>query len=157
MAEKILIPLDGSKLGEVALHYIEGMVSRLTLEKKVDVILFHVITTLTHDISISGGDAGTITVPYREDELEKMKADAEKYLDKAGGNLRDQKAGVLTKVVIGKDAADEIIKAEAEVNVDLVAMSTHGRAGISRWALGSVTDKVLRAGNVPVLMVRAKQ
>ena len=51
--------------------------------------------------------------------------------------------------------ADEIIKAEEDVNADLVAMSTHGRAGISRWGFGSVTDKVLRGGKVPVLMVRA--
>jgi len=157
MSERILIPLDGSKLGETALRYAEGLVSRLSPGAKVEVTLFHVITALRHDVQISGGDAGTITVPYNESELEKMKTDAEEYLDKVGGNLRRQKVNVLTKVAIGKDPADEIIKAEAEVNVDLVAMSTHGRAGISRWAFGSVTDKVLRAGKVPVLMVRAKQ
>ena len=44
----------------------------------------------------------------------------------------------------------------AESNaVDLIAMSTHGRSGIGRWVFGSVTDKVLHAGNTPVLVVRA--
>ena len=51
----------------------------------------------------------------------------------------------------------EIIKAEEEYNVDLVAMSTHGRRGIKRWAFASVTDKVLRGGKIPVLVVRAKK
>ncbi|MBA7643518.1 hypothetical protein ES703_51249 [subsurface metagenome] len=52
-------------------------------------------------------------------------------------------------------AAEEIIKAADEAKADLVAMSTHGRSGFRRWAFGSVTDKVLRAGKVPVLMARA--
>ena len=54
-------------------------------------------------------------------------------------------------------SAEEIIKAEADLDVDLIAMSTHGRRGISRWAFGSVTEKVLRGGSVPVLVVRAKK
>ena len=39
--------------------------------------------------------------------------------------------------------------------VDLIAISTHGRSGISRWVWGSVADRVLRSACVPVLMVRA--
>ena len=54
------------------------------------------------------------------------------------------------------DASEEIIKAAEEINADLIAMSTHGRSGLSRWAFGSVTDKVLRrGGRVPILTVRA--
>ena len=53
------------------------------------------------------------------------------------------------------EAADEIVKAADEINADIIAMSTHGRSGLSRWAFGSVTDKVLRGGNKPVLVVRA--
>jgi len=157
MSERILIPLDGSKLGETALRYVEGLVSRLAPGEKVEVTLFHVVTSLKHDIRISGGGAGTLTVPYSQSELDKMKADATKYLDKAGENLRQKKADVSIRVATGQNPADEIIKAEEEINADLVAMSTHGRAGISRWAFGSVTDKVLRGGKVPVLMVRAKK
>jgi len=154
MSEKILVPLDGSKLGEAALHYIEEMLSRLAPGEQAEVTLFHVITTLRHDVHISGGGAGTITVPYSESELEQMKVDAMKYLEEVGENLRNKGATVLFKVGIGYSPADEIIKAEEEYNADLVAMSTHGRAGIGRWAFGSVTDKVLRGGKVPVLMVR---
>ena len=157
MSEKILIPLDGSELGEFALRYVEGLVSRLSPGDKFEVTLFHVITALRHDITISGGGAGTITIPYSESELEQMKSKAVDYLNKAGEYLKSQGAIVNYKVVAGNTPAEEIIKAEEEVNADLVAMSTHGRAGVTRWAFGSVTDKVLRAGKVPVLMVRAKQ
>ena len=80
-----------------------------------------------------------------------------KYLEEVGGNLRNKGATVTFKVSVGQSPAEEIIKAEEEYNADLVAMSTHGRAGISRWAFGNVTDKVLRGGKVPVLMVRAPQ
>jgi len=157
MSERILIPLDGSKVGEAALRYVEGLVSRLAPGAKVEVTLFHVVTALKHDVQISGGGAGIITVPYSESELEQMKVDAMKYLEEVGENLRNKGATVLSKVSTGQNPAAEIIKAEEEYNADLVAMSTHGRAGISRWAFGSVTDKVLRGGKVPVLMVRAAQ
>lgn len=155
MSERMLIPLDGSKLSEVALHYVEDLVSRISSEKKVEVTLLHVITALKHDVHISGGGAGTIPVPYNESELKQMKTDAMKYLNKVGQKLKNKGATVSSKVDISQNAAEAIIKAEEEVNADLVAMSTHGRAGISRWAFGSVTDKVLRGGKVPVLMARA--
>lgn len=154
MSERILIPLDGSKLSEAALRYVEGMVSRLAPGEKVEVTLFHVITVLKHEVSIQG-NAGTISVPYNESELEQMKSKAMDYLSEAGEGLRSKGAVVSCKVVKGQNPAEEIIKAEEEVPIDLVAMSTHGRAGISRWAFGSVTDRVLRGGKVPVLMVRA--
>jgi nucleotide-binding universal stress UspA family protein len=54
-------------------------------------------------------------------------------------------------------AADEIIKVAQDIKADLIAMSTHGRSGLGRWALGSITDKVLRESPVPVLTVRAKK
>ncbi|MQY72585.1 MAG: hypothetical protein GH142_02785, partial [Dehalococcoidia bacterium] len=154
MSEKILIPLDGSEVGEAALHYVEGMFSRLAPGEKVEVILFHAVTAQRHDVQISRGAVGAITVPYNESELEQMKVDAMKYLEEVGENLRNKGAAVSSKVSIGQNPAEEVIKAEEEFNVDLVAMSTHGRTGVSRWALGSVTDKVLRGGKVPVLMVR---
>ncbi len=157
MSERILIPLDGSKVGEAALRYVEGLVSRLAPGAKVEVTLFHVVTALKHDVVISGGEAGTITVPYSESELEQMKVDAMKYLEEVGENLRNKGAAVLSKVGTGQNPADEIIKAEEEFNADLVAMSTHGRSGLSRWAFGSVTDKILRSGNRPILMVRAPE
>jgi nucleotide-binding universal stress UspA family protein len=154
MSERILIPLDGSKLGEAALSYVEELISRLAPEEKVEITLFHVITAVRHPLHIPAG-GGSVSVPYNEEELAEMKDAATNFLNKVSDGLRNEKVTVMCKVSVSENPADEIIKAEVEVNADLVAMSTHGRSGISRFAIGSVADKVLRGGTVPVLMVRA--
>ncbi|MBW2631953.1 MAG: universal stress protein [Deltaproteobacteria bacterium] len=150
MSEKILIPLDGSTLGEAALRYVEERTSKLALGKKTEVVLFQVITPVTY--TVVAGES--VEIPYTESELEQIKKMAMDYLSEAGKDLKSKGAVVECKVAFGTSSADEIIKAEGEVKADLVAMSTHGRHGITRWAFGSVTDKVLRGGKIPVLMVR---
>ena len=150
MYERILVPLDGSILGETALSYIEELVSKLKPEPKVEVTLLQVVSSLTH--YIIAGEAG-VQVPYTEQEMEQIKQKAMDYLNKASEGLRKRGAIVKTQVSIG-DHADEINNVANEIDADLVAMSTHGRSGLSRWAFGSVADKVLRGGNKPVLMVR---
>lgn len=61
----------------------------------------------------------------------------------------------MTSVAVSKTPL-RIVKAVASMDADLIAMSTHGRSGLSRWAFGSVTDKVLRLkGRTPVVVVRA--
>ena len=152
MSERILIPLDGSELGEAALKYVEGLVARLAPGEKIEVTLFH-SSPENHAINVAGGN--TVSIPFTEDELKELREKAESYLERAGRELKSKGAVIRCKVAFGGQPAEEIIKAEEEVNADLVAMSTHGRAGLSRWAFGSVTDKVLRGGKVPVLMVRA--
>lgn len=156
MSERILIPLDGSKLGEAALSYVEELISRLAPEEKIEVTLFHVITATKHTLHIRGATE-MVSIPYTEEELVEMKDAATDYLNKVSDDLRSKKVTVKCKVSVSENPADEIIKTETEVNADLVAMSTHGRSGISRFAVGSVADKVLRGGTVPVLMVRASK
>ena len=151
MYERILVPLDGSKVGETALPYVEGLVSRLSPEPKVEVTLFQTVSSLTQ--WIVAGEVST-RIPYTEKEMKQIKKRAMDYLDRAGEGLRSKGAIVKAKVSTG-DPAEEIIKAADEINADLVTMSTHGRSGLSRWAFGSVTDRVLRGGNRPILMVRA--
>lgn len=154
MSERILIPLDGSPLGESALRYVEELLGRLASGKKSEVQLLHVISTLSHAVNLSAA-TGPVTMLYSDDELAQMKRDSEAYLEKSGAGLVAKGIKVSTRVMTEFDAAAAILRAETEFGADLVAMSTHGRSGISRWALGSVSDKVLRGGNVPVLMVRA--
>jgi nucleotide-binding universal stress UspA family protein len=50
-------------------------------------------------------------------------------------------------------AAEEIVSYAEANDIDLIVMSTHGRSGIGRWAFGSVTDRVLHTGDIPVLVV----
>ena len=151
MYERILVPLDGSKTGEAALIHVEELVSKMIPTVKTEVILLQVISSLTH--YVVAGEA-TAQVPYTEKEIDHIKNKTREYLHKAGEGLKSKGARVKTKVATGK-AADEIIKAADEIKADLIAMSTHGRAGLSRLTFGSVTDKVLRGANIPVLVVRA--
>ena len=155
----MLIPLDGSEIGEAALHYIEDIFSSFQISGSAEITLMHILDQ-THQIRLHGGYVDSIEKPFTEEEMEQIKQDALAYLEKAADRLRSKRVNVNCKVVIREtdtSSAEEIIKAEEELNIDLFAMSTHGRRGISRWAFGSVTEKVLRGGNVPVLVVRAKE
>lgn len=150
MLKKILVPLDGSKVAEAVLPYVGELVSGLAPGIKGEVTLFHVLSPTYYVVA---GEAGA-PIPYTEAEIEQIKKKTVGYLDKAGEGLRSEGAIVACKVGVGR-AAEEINKAAEEISADLVAMSTHGRSGLSRWAFGSVTDRVLRGGNRPILMVRA--
>jgi nucleotide-binding universal stress UspA family protein len=158
MYEKILVPLDGSTIGEAALPYVEELLNSFTPEKRVEVTLIRVVTDVTHLIVATGGLGETLSVPYTEAELEQLKKQAMAYLNKVGKSLKKNKGVVVKPMVrIGTNAADEILKASDEIKADLIAISTHGRSGFSRWAFGSIADKILRGGNTPVLMVRARK
>lgn len=150
MYQRILVPLDGSKIGEAALPYIEELVSKLPPEPKVEVTLLQVVSSMAH--WIIAGEA-TAKVAYTEEEMNQIQGKALDYLNQAGESLRSRGAIVKIEVRTGR-AADEIIKFTDEMKADLVAMSTHGRSGITRWAFGSVTDKVLQSGAAPILTVR---
>ena len=151
MRERILVPLDGSKVGEAALPHVEDLVLKFLPEPKVEVTLIQVLSSLSH--YVVAGEASA-RVPYTEEEIEQMKKKATEYLKKVGQSLRKKGATTKVIVVVGH-AAEEIIKAADDINANIIAMSTHGRSGLSRWAFGSVTDRVLRGGHKPVLVVRA--
>jgi nucleotide-binding universal stress UspA family protein len=53
------------------------------------------------------------------------------------------------------DPAEAIVSFAEKNPCDIIVMASHGRSGVSRWAVGSVADKVFRASTVPVLLVKA--
>jgi nucleotide-binding universal stress UspA family protein len=152
MYERILVPLDGSKVGETAIPNVENLALKLLPNTEVEVTLLQVISELNYDF-IDQSDAAQL--PYSEDDLKKIESMSQKYLDTIAAELRDKGIKVNTLVTVGH-AAEEIIKTAEKTNADLIAMSTHGRSGLGRWALGSITDKVLHESRVPVLTVRSK-
>jgi nucleotide-binding universal stress UspA family protein len=153
MFSKVLVPLDGSKVGEGALPVIEHLVDKLAKGTKVEVIFIGVITLLRHWVVVGEASA---PVSYTEEELRLIKQNVEDYLVKTGESLKKRGVTVRTMVSTG-NAADEIIKAIDDTKADLLAMSSHGRSGLRRLAFGSVTDKVLHRSKVPVLTVRAPE
>lgn len=149
MYERILVPLDGSTVGETALPAVQELAMKLAT--KVELILLQVVTSLTH--YVIAGEAST-SVPYTEKEIAQIKQKATEYLQKTADALRAK--GILTQTMVttAGAAAEEILRVADEVKADLIAMASHGRHGLSRWAFGSVTDKVLRESPIPVMVVR---
>src|SRR4030042_367867 len=150
MFDKILVPLDGSKLAECILPYVEGLVKG---QKVKEVILFRVCEPpeITADYPANMPESWEQHV---NDMLSSTQQQCSLYLGYIEKRLRN--LGVPIKVVscLGK-AADEIVKCAEKNQVDLIVMASHGRSGISRWTLGSVAEKVFRHTCVPVLMIRA--
>ncbi len=145
MYRKILLPLDGSELAECALPHMEAVARGC---EAADVILLRVVEPLNlpGDYVISPGD--------RERTEKEHRADAGKYLAQLKSRLDGKGLSLQTEVIEGR-VAEGIVDYAAGHGVDLIVMATHGRSGISRWALGSVADRVVRLASVPVLMVRA--
>ena len=97
-------------------------------------------------------------MPCSDAELDQIKKPAKAYLDSIGARFKKHPmVTIKTLIKVGDDPADEILKTSDELNIDLIAISTHGRSGITRWAFGSVADRILRSGNTPVFMVRASK
>jgi nucleotide-binding universal stress UspA family protein len=143
--KKILVPLDGSTRGAMALPYVEAL-ARAT---QAEIILFRVVVIPDNHAIYSGA---YVVIP-QPDEL---KGEAIKYLSGMARPL--QESGLKVSGIIGWGVpADAIIEYAKSNDVDLIAMSTHGRTGIGKWVFGSVTDKVLHAGDTPVLVVRSLQ
>ena len=153
MFEKVLVPLDGSKVGEAALPVIERMVDQMAPGTRVEVTLLGVITLLRHWVVVGEASA---PVSYTEEELKVIQDRVMGYLTRTGEVLKTKGVSVNVMVRTG-NAADEILKAAEEIKAHLIAMSTHGRSGLRRLAFGSITDKVLRGSKIPVLMVRAAE
>jgi nucleotide-binding universal stress UspA family protein len=145
LIKRILVPLDGSTVAEAVIPYAETLGRTLDAE----LVFFQVLEPAGqgHDEVVPGE-----TLEYEESR----RAFASASLERAAKPYRERGLGVSTVLGFGHAANQIIDYAEANA-IDLIAMSTHGRSGIGRWVFGSVTDKVLHAGNTPVLVVRAKE
>ena len=144
----ILVPLDGSELAERALPYAQQLVRQLGSR----LVLLRVVNVL--DLAGSQAFSGFLPAGVFDAALEDEHRAATAYLD--GVTQRMRAAGYDAEPALRTgDPAGEIVEFGRQANVSLVVMSTHGRSGLSRWVYGSVADRVLRGGTVPVLLVRA--
>jgi nucleotide-binding universal stress UspA family protein len=153
MEQRILVPLDGTEIGEAVLSKIETLVLGTTPLVDAEVTLLQVVSRMNYS-PLTDNDAAQL--PYSETEVKELTEKSLSYLNKVAGSLSQKGIRVKTVVTFGH-AAEEIVRVAHEVNANLIAMSTHSRQGFVRWVIGSVTDKVLRLeGKIPVLAVRAQ-
>ena len=137
--EKILVPLDGSAVSEQILPHVE----KLAMSGNASIHLVRV--AFAH--VIPGMDP-------TEPEVAVVR-EAEEYLAAIAERLGQKGLQVETHVRYGEDA-DEILDHCDQYDIDLIAMSTHGRSGVKRWMLGSVAEKVIRHATKPILLIRSK-
>ena len=88
---------------------------------------------------------------------EEITAEAKSYLERKAQQLKREGLVTVSRVLLQANAAHEIIKLARQTPDSLIAMSTHGRSGLGRWVLGSVTERVVRYSENPVLVIRAKE
>lgn len=141
MYKKIVVPLDGSPLAEVALPYAEEIAGKMGS----DIVL---LTVLPSEEPEEYQNHHT----YTRGIVDITKRQVEKYLEDSGNNVI--KVGTATRV---GNPAEGILDYVDKGYMCLVVMATHGRSGVGRWAVGSIADKVVRATTrQPLLLIRAK-
>ncbi len=145
MFSHILVPLDESKLSELALASAREIIApngKITLVYVLDEV-----------------NAPPNRIDITEGELHQRTAEehARKYLEDRAASLRESALTVTTIVESGRPAECIVDAAATHKDIELIVMSTHGRSGFSRWIMGSVTQKVLAAAHCPVLVIPARE
>jgi nucleotide-binding universal stress UspA family protein len=150
MFDKILVPLDGSQLAECVFPYLEKIAKGCGVK---EVILIGVceppIISADYPASMPVDWETHVkeVTNYSQINCSLHLKDSEKHLNSLGIN------NIKIEARLG-DAASEIVDYANQNDVDLIIMASHGRSGPSRWAYGSVADKVFRSTCVPILIVR---
>jgi nucleotide-binding universal stress UspA family protein len=163
MYSDILYPTDGSDGATAALDNVRDVVE--TYDATVHV-LYVVDTTHTGlgsdpDREESpgmighpeGGDGGMVGVRATTEELqETLKEEGERVVEA----VRSELSGVDVETVVRTGDPHEAILDYAEAaDIDLIVMGTHGRTGLDRYLIGSVTEKIVRLSDTPVMTIRA--
>jgi nucleotide-binding universal stress UspA family protein len=136
--KRILAPTDLSDLSATGVRY----ATQLARDVGAELIIFNVMTL---------DETNTVD----KHDLERHRTNLDRFVsDKVadiGGNIQ------IRKIVDAGDAYGAILDCADNEHVDLIIMSSHGRSGLSRMLIGSVTDKLLRAASCPVLVVPAQK
>jgi nucleotide-binding universal stress UspA family protein len=158
MYHNVVVPLDGSELAEQALPYVRDLIHNRQVK-------IHLISVAPLVSSVSATAAPVRMYPLvisRADleqhaqERDRIEQELASYLHGVALNLSQGQVSVQEEVRFG-EPAEEIIAIAEETTADLIAMCTHGRTGLARWAYGSVAEKVLRHAPCPVLLVRTRK
>jgi nucleotide-binding universal stress UspA family protein len=142
----LILPLDGSHLAEKIFPHVIYLANRLRLE---------VVLIRTYSLPTTGYFLATGVSPPAIGELgERIKAEATDYLQAKVEELQAEGIEKVSFVAVAGKGPEEIIDLARKTANNIVAMSTHGRSGIGRWVLGSVTDRVVCYSGDPVLVIR---
>jgi nucleotide-binding universal stress UspA family protein len=147
MYDNILVPTDGSETSQVAVD------NAIDIAEKYDATIH---TLYVVDVDATSYGLGTEQVDrIRQghlDEMPEVKQNAEEATGYVADVARERGIDVEEHLRVGEPAR-AIRKFVEENDIDLIVIGSHGRSGLSRVILGSVTEKVLRRTHLPVLVV----
>ena len=155
MYNRILVPLDGSKNAECTLGHVKDIASGCGVSEVV-------LLTVTEPVMLGGiywvasQAQATQGIVEANKTRDMILAKANEYLKKVSGDLGKGNLNIQTTVIEEQQnqTPAEVILDYADHNkVDLIVIATHGRSGVTRWAFGSVAERVIRHTLIPVLTV----
>ena len=146
--DRVILPLDGSPLAETAFDLAVQVANSL----RVPLLITGVVKPIITYYAAAGAQEGLISsIGAQESEEQTM----EDYLERKVQQARAQAVANVSSVMPRGFPAGELVDLAQSYPHSLTVMSTHGRSGLGRWALGSVTDRVVRHTDQPVLVVRS--
>jgi nucleotide-binding universal stress UspA family protein len=147
---KLLLAVDASVCSEAAAESVAAQFSPAATEVRV----FHAADWEQHIppayLFAQGSEAARDVIAVRD----RILRDAEAYVDRVAGRLRSAGFTVTTEVRSEGDAPGAILDAAEKWPADLIVVGSHGRSGINRFLLGSVSDRVIRHASCSVQVVR---
>lgn len=151
MYERILVPTDGSETAELAVeHAID-----LAEQYGADVHTLYVVDTDSMSLSLGAEQVDRIEQGHY-DEMDEVRDRADRATSYVADRAAERGLEVVEHVSAGKPHS-QIATYVEDNGIDLVVMGSHGRSGVKRALLGSVTERTLRSTHVPVLVVEADE
>ena len=139
MYSHILVPTDGSPASDAAIEH------AIDLAERYDATL--------HALYVVDGAAYSTLEAGAEIVVEALESEGEEATERVADAA--ESAGVNCETIVTTGTAYRSIRDYVDENdVDMIVMGTHGRKGLDRYLLGSVTERVVRTSDVPVLTVR---
>ena len=146
--KKIIVALDGSPFAETSMLYAEQLIK----QPGAEIILLRVSDPPVVPPTWSR-DAESHRREYQQRMTAELQQQAVEYLEKAKGAFTRKRIKVRPQAVVGA-AAEAIMELAHREGVDVVALTTHGRSGVSRWVHGSVASKIAQECQRPILFIR---
>jgi len=153
MHKTIVVPLDSSERAEKILPHVEALCGI----KMAKVILVHVIEPTVFAPSPAASPHNIAAMPPHAytNQIEAMRTAAEEYLSKIQSILKTKNIEAEILIETGPPS-ERIVHIAEERNADLIAITSHGRTGLSRVFFGSVAAGVLHRSETPLLLVRSR-
>lgn len=138
---KVLVPIDGSPFSERAAH----RALELAKHFKSNIRLLYVVEPIITELYEVPGDLYKL--------MEALKFSAEEFVRRLKENFKREEVECSTSVIEGAPV-EMILEVAQKEEINLIVMGSHGKTGLKRLLLGSVTERVINFGNLPVLVVK---